>query len=154
MSPGVIAAVSLVAVLAGLALNLLLVGNGRAAMLPSFTFGISCAALGAAILALAAPVRGAAKGSRRIDFKYALAVLAAAKAGIVVGALMGGYALGALAFVLTRPVTVGETVVHLAIAAIGGVALAVCGIIAEGWCKLPPEDDEQADERKPSLGYQ
>lgn len=152
--PGVIVATVVIAILAGLALNMLLVGNGRPAMLPSFTYGVSCAALAAALIALAVPVRNAAKGNRRIDYRYAVAVLAASKAGIIVGSLIGGYALGSLVFVFTRPVTVAETVVQLAIAAAGGVALLACGIIAEGWCKLPPEDEDPADERDPSLGYQ
>ena len=153
-NPGVIAATGLIALLAGLGLNLLLVGNGQPALLPSFTYGVSCGALAAALIALAVPVRNAAKGDRRIDYRYAVAVLAASKAGIIVGALIGGHSLGSLVFVFTRPVTVTETVVHLSVATLGGIALLVCGIIAEGWCKLPPEDDEQADERDTSLGYQ
>lgn len=153
-TPGVMVAVALIAALAGFGLNLIMVGSGRAALLPSFTFGVSSAALAFALLGLALPVRNAAKGNRRIDYRYAVAVLAASKAGIIVGLLIGGYGLGALVFVFTRPVTVVETVVHLSITVAGGVALAVCGIIAEGWCKLPPEDDEPVDGRDASLGYQ
>lgn len=143
-SVAVIVACWLVATIVGLAGNFVLVGTGRVALLPPFTFGISQAVLGLAVLALAWPVRSAAQGKRRVDFRHAVFVLAMAKAGVLVGSLVGGYTLGAFVFVLTRPVTPAETLVQLALTTLGGLTLMVCSIVAEGWCKLPPEDDERA----------
>lgn len=148
-SPGFIVGSWLIATTVGLVANFTLVGSGQLAWLPPFTFGISQAVLGAAVLAIAWPVRSAAQGKRRIDFRYAVFVLSIAKAGSIVGSLVGGYTLGAFVFVLTRPVTPGEVVVQLALTALGGAALMVCSIVAEGWCKLPPDEDERA-----SLGFQ
>lgn len=148
-SPAIIIATWLLATTVGLVGNFVLVGTGRVALLPPFTFGISQAVLGFAVLALAWPVRSAAQGKRRIDFRHAVFVLSIAKAGVLVGSLVGGYTLGAFAFVLTRPVTPFESMVQLALTTLGGVTLMVCSIVAEGWCKLPPEDDERA-----SLGIQ
>ena len=145
---GFIAAAWLIGIGLGLVVTFLVVGSGRVAWMPPLTFGISQAVLGAAVLALAVPVRSAARGKRRVDFRYAVMVLSMAKAGVIVGSLVAGYVVGVLVFVLTRPVTVTETAVQLALTALGGVVLMVCSIVAEGWCKLPPEDDEPA-----SLGY-
>lgn len=134
----------LIATTVGLVGNFLLTGSGRAALLPPFTFGVSQAVLGIAVLAIAWPVRGAAQGKRRIDFRHAVFALSIAKAGVLVGSLVGGYTLGALAFVLTRPVTPFDSVLQLVLTTLGGATLMVCSIVAEGWCKLPPEDDERA----------
>ena len=143
-SAGFIAGAWLIGITVGLVVNFIVVGSGRAAWIPPFTFGISQAVLGAAVLALAVPVRSASKGRRRIEFRYAVMVLSMSKAGVIVGSLVAGYTLGALVFVATRPVTVMETVVELVFTVLGGAALMACSIVAEGWCKLPPEDDERA----------
>lgn len=122
----------------------MLVASGRAALVPSFTLGLALALLGVVLLVLAWPVRQAARGKRRIDYRHATSVLGLAKASSIVGALMCGAALGALGFFLTRQVVAVDAVVALAIVAAGGAAQLAAGLIAEHWCVLPPDDEDDA----------
>ena len=101
----------------------------------------------AVLLLVAWPVRQAAQGKRRIDYRHATAVLGFAKASSIVGALLGGLALGALAFFATRTVVAADAVLALAIVAVGALVQLAAGLIAEHWCVLPPDDEDEAAAR-------
>ncbi len=120
----------------------MLVMNGRPAVVPTVTLGIALVLLGGVLLLLAWPVRQAARGRRRVDYRHAMSVLGFAKANAVVGALLTGGALGAIAFFSTRPVVAGEAVLALAVIAVGAAAELAAGVIAEHWCVLPPDDQD------------
>ena len=122
----------------------MLVMSGRAALVPTVTLGIALALVGGVLLLLAWPVRQAARGTRRIDYRHATSVLGFAKANAVVGALLAGAALGALGFFSTRAVVAGDAVLALAVIAGGAVVELAAGVIAEHWCVLPPDDEEDA----------
>lgn len=126
----------------------LLVMNGRPALVPPLTLGVALAVLGGVLLLLAWPVRQAARGKRRIDYRHATSVLGFAKASSIVGALLTGAALGALAFFATRAVVAGDAVLALAVIAAGAAIELVAGVVAEHWCVLPP--DEEDDARAPA----
>lgn len=121
----------------------MLVMSGRPALVPTMTLGIALAVLGGVLLLLAWPVRQAANGKRRIDYRHATSVLGFAKANAVVGALLAGAALGALAFFSTRAVVAGDAVLALAVVAGGAAIELVAGVIAEHWCVLPPDDEDE-----------
>ena len=53
----------------------MLVMSGRAAIVPPLTLGPALALLAAVLLLVAWPVRQAAQGKRRIDYRHATAVL-------------------------------------------------------------------------------
>ncbi len=122
----------------------LLVMSGRPALVPPLTLGIALAVLGGLLLLVAWPVRQAARGKRRIDYRHATSVLGFAKASSIVGALLAGGALGALAFFSTRSVVAEGTVLTFAVIAGGAVVELTAGIIAEHWCVLPPDDEDDA----------
>lgn len=122
----------------------MLVMSGRAAVVPPVTLGIALLLLGGVLLLVAWPVRQAAHGKRRIDYRHATAALGFAKASSLVGAMLGGAALGALGFFLTRSVVATDAVLAVAVAAIGGVVQLAAGLVAEHWCVLPPDDDDAA----------
>jgi hypothetical protein len=125
----------------------MLVMSGRAAIVPPLTLGPALALLAAVLLLVAWPVRQAAQGKRRIDYRHATAVLGFAKASSIVGALLGGLALGALAFFATRTVVAADAVLALAIVAVGALVQLAAGLIAEHWCVLPPDDEDEAAAR-------
>jgi len=125
-------------------LEAMLVMSGRPALVPTVTLGIALALLGGVLLLLAWPVRQAARGKRRIDYRHATSVLGFAKANAVVGALLAGAALGALGFFSTRAVVAGDAVLALAVIVGGAAVELAAGIIAEHWCVLPPDDEDDA----------
>ncbi|GEK81138.1 DUF3180 family protein [Agrococcus baldri] len=136
----------LTAVIAGVLAWLLegmLVMSGRAALVPPLTLGIALALLGVILLLLAWPVRQAAHGKRRIGYRHATSVLGFAKASSIVGALLGGAALGALVFFATRSVVAGDAVLTLVVVAGGALVQLVAGLLAEHWCVLPPDDEDE-----------
>jgi Protein of unknown function (DUF3180) len=122
----------------------MLVMSGRPALVPTVTLGIALALLGGVLLLLAWPVRQATRGKRRIDYRHATSVLGFAKANAVVGALLAGAALGALGFFSTRAVVAGDAVLALAVITGGAVIELAAGIVAEHWCVLPPDDEDDA----------
>lgn len=122
----------------------MLVMSGRAALVPPVTLGVALMLLGAVLLVLAWPVRQAAHGKRRIDYRHATSALGFAKASSLVGAMLGGAALGALGFFLTRTVIANDAVLAVAVVAVGGLVQLAAGLVAEHWCVLPPDDDDAA----------
>ncbi|WP_405218474.1 DUF3180 family protein [Agrococcus sp. Ld7] len=120
----------------------MLVMSGRAAVVPPMTLGVALLLLGAVLLVVAWPVRQAAHGKRRIDYRHATSALGFAKASSLVGAMLGGAALGALAFFLTRSVVATDAVLAVGVVAVGGLVQLTAGLIAEHWCVLPPDDDD------------
>lgn len=124
-----------------------LVMSGRVAIVPPLTLGPALAVLAGALLLIAWPVRQAARGKRRIDDRHATGVLGLAKASALVGALLLGAALGALAFFTSRAVVAGDAVLALALVAGGSLLQLVAGLVAEHWCVLPPDDEDDARAR-------
>lgn len=121
----------------------MLVMSGRAAIVPPYTLGVALGLLGVILLLAAWPVRQAANGKRRVGFRHATAVLGFAKASSIVGALLGGAALGALVFFVSRSVVVGDAVLTLVVVAAGALVQLVAGLLAEHWCVLPPDDEDE-----------
>jgi hypothetical protein len=122
----------------------MLVMTGRPALVPPVTLGPALAVLGGVLLLVAWPVRQAARGKRRIDYRHATSVLGFAKASSTVGALLAGAALGAVAFFASRAVVADGAILALAAGAGGALVQLVAGLLAEHWCVLPPDDEERA----------
>jgi hypothetical protein len=143
-------AIALLVVLSAIAawlVEAMLVMSGRAALVAPLTLGPALVLLAAVLLLVAWPVRQAAQGKRRIDYRQATSVLGFAKASSAVGAIVAGAALGGLAFFATRAVVVGETMLAGAVAAAGALVLLGAGLLAEQWCVLPPDDDDAIPSR-------
>lgn len=77
--------------------------------------------------------------AHRVNPFRAVFALALAKAASLVGALFVGFTGGALLWLMSR--TVVNAGALLTLYSIGGaLVLLVAGLIAESWCRLPPDD--------------
>lgn len=123
-----------------------LAASGRPVLIPPFTLAVALVLIGVIIVAMAWPVRRVARGdrTRRVDPFYATRVVVLAKASSLGGALLAGGGLGIAGYLLSRSVLPPVGSVTMAVAtAIGGVLLLVGGLVAEHWCRIPPEDDDK-----------
>ena len=142
-------------VLVALALALFVVGwcwqlvsrsQGAALLTAPWTVSIALIVLAAVILALAWPIRRRlnAEQGRRIDPFHAMRVLALARAGQLTGACVGGFLAGCVLFFLLLPQAGLRLAASSLTAAGAAIVLVVVSVIAERFCKLPPEDGEVA----------
>ncbi|GAA2175318.1 hypothetical protein GCM10009846_24700 [Agrococcus versicolor] len=131
----------LVAAALGYVADALLVGAGRPVLPLPASIGAVLAAIAVLLLVLAWPVRQMVRGGRRVGFRHATGALAMAKASGIVACVVGGWASGALVFLLTRAVISGDAVTMAIATTGGGIVLLVAALLAESWCMLPPEDD-------------
>jgi hypothetical protein len=129
----------------GFVLEVSLAAAGLPIIDPPITVAITLVVAAAIVVALAVPIGRAIRGtsSRRIDPFRAMRVVVLAKASSLVGALIGGFGAGVLAYLLTRPVVADVGALWPAIAAaVSGLILLVAGLVAERLCTLPPDEPE------------
>jgi fructose-specific phosphotransferase system IIC component len=105
--------------------------------------------LAVAVLGVGWPVRQWVRGdrSRRIDALRAARTAALAKASSYAGALLVGFFAGYVVhFVPTVEIAARRTQLLLGLAdlVVSGALLAA-GLLAERWCRVPPEDDDDLD---------
>lgn len=148
-SPLTLVACAVLGAAAGYVLDIALTANGRATYAPSAMLPILLVALGACCLLFAWPIHRAVKDAKspRVDPFRALRIAVLAKASSMVGALAGAFALGLVAFVLTRPVSpaLGSMAETIATAVAGGI-LVILALVAEHMCTLPKDpDDRESD---------
>lgn len=155
-SSALLIAVAVVGAIAGYGMDQLLTVTGRATFTPSLMLAVLLVILGALVVALALPIRRATAGSTstpdgavnrpRVDPFRALRVAMLAKASSMVGAGVGGFALGLLIFVFTRPVPPSFVSWSSAAAVAGAAALLVgLALYAEYLCTLPGDDGDGDD---------
>ena len=142
------------AVIIGLALGggvvtylaqLLMQTRGEFIFVPPISLPVTLFLAAIAVVLAAIPVRRAVNGKslKRVDPFYAARVLALAKATAFVGSMLCGAGGGILVFVIARPVAPPLGMVTSSIALIITAALlAAAGLIAESFCRLPPDDPE------------
>ncbi|MFG6444312.1 DUF3180 domain-containing protein [Microbacterium sp. P06] len=143
---GILAAALAVGIVAGFVVDTALSSAGRATFSPSVSLPILLLLVGAVVLALAVPIRRATRGRATgpVNPFRALRIAVLAKASSIVGAAVGGFALGLLLFVLTRPVTpsVGSMGAAIATAICGGILIAAA-LVAEHLCTIRKDDDDE-----------
>jgi len=85
------------------------------------------------------------RDKQRMTSVHALRLLALAKAGIAVGAVVAGYYAGfAVAFLDSLDIALGrERVVHATAAALASVLLVVASILLERACVIPTDGDDE-----------
>lgn len=127
-------------------LDLVLAMQGRPVLVPPASLIVALLLIATALVALAWPVRRAAKGERRIDPFYATRILVLAKASALGAALLTGAGAGILVYLLSRAVVPIGSSVTAAASLVAAVALLVSALVAEHFCSLPPEGDEDDDE--------
>ncbi len=131
---------ALVGAAAAFGLDALLAMRGVAVLVPPVSLAVALVLIGVVVLALAWPVRRAAKGERRIDPFYALRAVVLAKASALAGALLAGGAAGILLYLLTRAVVPLGSTLAAGGTVVAAVLLVVAALVAEHWCALPPDD--------------
>lgn len=125
-----------------------LAASGHPVIIPPFTLAIALVLIGAIIVAMAWPVRRVSRGTKnaRVDPFYATRVVMLAKACSLGGAILAGGGLGIAGYLLSRSVVPGVGSVTMGIAtAVGALILLVGGLVAEHWCTIPPDDDDEKD---------
>lgn len=149
-SPLLLVVLALVGGGIGYLVDHLLTVAGRATFAPSELLPVLLLLISAAVLALAWPVRRSVRDRSRprIDPFRAMRAATLARASSLLGALMTGFGLGLLSFLLSRPVgpQVGSIVAMVALA-VSSLVLVVAALVAEQFCTLPKDpDDRQPDD--------
>lgn len=128
--------------------------GGAATPAPPVVAVVVVAALAAAVLVVAWPIRrwNAGDRDRAINPLRAARTVALAKAAALAGAVLTGGWLGyvgvavPLVAVASQP---GRTLASAAVV-LASVGLTVAGLVAERWCMIPPEDDDDGDPGGPA----
>lgn len=144
--PSALIALGLAGLVVVFLLELAAAAGGSAMFLPPATLPIALIAIGIGVLALAWPIRQAIRGTARKHVNPFLAIRVAllAKASALSGALLLGGGLGIVLYILTRSVMPAVTSLWPAIGtAVGAGILLTLGLVAEHFCTLPPDDDDQ-----------
>ncbi len=124
-------------------LDVVLAMQGRPVLVPPASLIVALLLIAGALVALAWPVRRAAKGERRIDPFYAMRVLVLAKASALGAALLTGAGAGILVYLLSRAVVPIGSSVTAGASLVAAGALLVAALVAEYFCSLPPEDEDR-----------
>lgn len=138
--PAALIVAALIGMAAGFGIDTALAMRGLAVIVPPISLAVALVLIAVVVLALAWPVRRAAKGERRIDPFYALRAVVLAKSSAVAGALLAGASMGILIYLLTRAVVpLGSTLAAGGTVA-AAVVLVIAALVAEHWCALPPDE--------------
>lgn len=136
---------------AGWLVQTALAATGAPLLVPPVTLVLSLFAIGAIVLAFGWPIRQLMRGrrTRAVDPFRATRVVLLAKASSLMGSLVAGVVLGALIYLLTRPVPAGGASAALTVGALVSSVLCVAaGLVVEHWCRLPPDDREPVLDRE------
>lgn len=118
--------------------------SGRSPLVPPYSVAIALVAIGIVLLSFGLRLkRMIADKKRVVDPFHAVRVLVAARAGGLVGGMFGGFG-GGLALSLIGRTVAAPVSIWLPMVAVcaAGIFLAVCGVLTERWCRVPPGDDE------------
>ncbi|AYF97670.1 DUF3180 domain-containing protein [Protaetiibacter intestinalis] len=147
--PGLLVVLVLASAIGAVLLQLGLASVGLSKIVPQVTLSVTLVLIAVIVVVLALPVRRATRGAgtdaakRRVDPFYATRVLLIAKASAVAGALLGGAAVGLVIELLIRPVSAVGTVWAGVAMVVASVLLLTAGLVAEGWCAVPPDDEDK-----------
>lgn len=145
---GVLVIAAVLGVAAGFLFDQILTSTGRPTFTPAVTLPILLVLLGAVVVALAMPIRRATRGLQSgtgpVNPFRAVRIAMLAKASSIVGAAIGGLALGLLLFLSTRPVTpsIGSMATVIA-TAVCGALLVAAALVAEHLCTIRKDDDDE-----------
>ncbi|MFL2001032.1 DUF3180 domain-containing protein [Microbacterium sp. A1-JK] len=143
---GVLVGAAILGIVVGFVLDTALSSAGRPTFAPAVTLPILLLLVGGAVIALAIPIRRATRGlaTTAVNPFRALRIAILAKASSIVGAAIGGVAVGLLLFLFTRPVTpsVGSMGTTIATAICGGILVAAA-LVAEHLCTIRKDDDDE-----------
>lgn len=127
-----------------------LTSAGQPLIIPPITLALALAAIGAIVVSLALPIRRLTRGKALgpIDPYYATRVLVLAKASALTGALLSGFGIGVVVYLLSRAIVAAGSVGMVVATIVGAGVLLAGGLIAEHMCTVPPSDDDDDDTGK------
>jgi hypothetical protein len=146
--PTPLIALGLAGLVVGFLVELAATAWGSPIIVPPVTLPVALVLIAGMLVVLAWPIRQATRGrtSRRVDPFRAMRIALLAKASSLSGTLLLGVGAGIVVFILTRSVVPAVTSLWLALGmALGAVILLVGGLVAEHFCTLPPDDDNDHD---------
>lgn len=128
----------------GLLLQFGLTRSGQSPFIPPYSVAFALAVIAAALIVFGLRLRRMiADPKRMVDPFYAVRVLVSARAGALVGALFGGFGGGSALSLIGRSVPAPvDTWLPMIATLAAGLALVICAIIAERWCRVPPSDND------------
>ncbi|MGJ0205010.1 DUF3180 family protein [Leucobacter sp. gxy201] len=147
MNPQVTAAAAAMGAAVGLVVEFALSGRGAAPFVPPISLPVTLALISAVLVCFGVRLRRTiAKRPGAVNPFHAVRLLAAARAGQLVGALLGGlgggFALSLIGRTVPAPV---EMWLPMVLTLAAGAALVVCAAITEHLCRVPPSDDPDGD---------
>ena len=117
---------------------------GQSPLVPTYSIAIALAAIAVVLIVFGVRLkRSIADEKRMVDPFHAVRVLVSARAGGIVGGLFSGFGGGLLLSLLGRTVA-APAAIWLPMAALcgAGLILAICAVITEHWCRVPPSDGD------------
>lgn len=148
--PRVLAVLVAVATVVGFAVVRAWERSGGASMPLPWAAVVAMAAIAVSVLALAWPVRrwNAGDRARPLDPLRAARAAVLAKAASHCGALVSGWYLGQ-ALVLAPDMGLGprrDRLLVAGVAVLAGIGVLAAGLVAERWCRLPDDPDDELDD--------
>lgn len=132
------------ALVAGLIVQFGLSRAGRSSLVPPYSVALALTAIGLVLLVFGLRLRRMlADKQLPIDPFHAVRVLVAARAGGLVGGMFCGFGAGLALSLLGRTVAAPAAIwMPMVAVCAAGLFLAVCGVLTERWCRVPPGDNE------------
>ncbi|WP_427869452.1 DUF3180 domain-containing protein [Leucobacter luti] len=143
-----------IGIVVGLLVQIGLSNRGQAPLVPPLSLPATLVVIGGVLLALGIRLRRAVRHRPgAVNPFHAVRLLAASRAGVIVGALLGGFGGGLALSLVGRTVAAPvATWLPMVLALLGGIVLVVCSLIAEALCRVPPGDDEPEADGDPEPG--
>ncbi|QIM19158.1 DUF3180 domain-containing protein [Leucobacter coleopterorum] len=153
MNPLTSVAAAAMGIAIGLLVQFYLSGRGYAPFVPPLSLPVTLVFIAAVLLVFGIRLRrNVSKGKRAVNPFHAVRLLATARAGQIVGGLLGGFGGGLLLSLLGRSVPAPVTSwLPMLLVFGGGLTLVVCSVITERLCRVPP-GDESSEETDPRTG--
>ncbi|MDO4241828.1 MAG: DUF3180 domain-containing protein [Microbacteriaceae bacterium] len=145
----VLAVITAVACVAGFCAQVLHSSYFHAVFVPPFGLPLLLVALAAVVLTLGLQIRRRLRVERKMANPFlAVRLLAASRAGQILGTGCAGFTAGLLLWLLPR---LAQTATHiwlpLIASTLAGLLLAGCGVFVERCCLIPPRDDDKNSEK-------
>ena len=141
---GALAAAAIMGAAAGLLVQFALSSRGQSPMVPPLSLPLTLVLVAAVLIVFALRLRRALKkGPGAVNPFQAVRLLAASRAGQLVGGLLGGFGGGLALSLLGRSVPAPTaTWLPMLLTLVAGAVLTGCALYAEHCCRLPPGDDD------------
>ncbi|MBO1901664.1 DUF3180 domain-containing protein [Leucobacter weissii] len=153
-SPLWLLALAAIGAAVGLLLQVLLSSQGSPPFVPPTSLAATLGVIAAVLLVLGIMLRRAVTRASAggVNPFHAVRLLAGARAGQFAGSLFAGFGAGLALQLLSRSVAPPPaTWVPMLLVLAAGIALLVCGVVAEALCRVPPDDPDDGSTSEPEV---